>query len=98
MLHMCFCMHSDFTENHSIWVLEDGPLISEVVPLQACFTVASTLARWGDVEHGLESTVLHGERGAAWRGGWFPVTTPPSIGETSSWLEHSPTVLWFWQG
>jgi hypothetical protein len=24
-------MHSRFIENHSIWILEDGPLISEVV-------------------------------------------------------------------
>jgi hypothetical protein len=31
MLRMCVYMHSRFTENHSIWILEDGPLISEVV-------------------------------------------------------------------
>jgi hypothetical protein len=31
MLHMCVYMHSHFVENHPIWVLEDGPLISEVV-------------------------------------------------------------------
>jgi hypothetical protein len=24
-------LHSRFIENHSIWILEDGPLISEVV-------------------------------------------------------------------
>jgi hypothetical protein len=24
-------MHSRFVENHPIWILEDGPLISEVV-------------------------------------------------------------------
>jgi hypothetical protein len=28
---MCICMHSRFVENHSIWILEDGPLISEVI-------------------------------------------------------------------
>jgi hypothetical protein len=28
---MCVCMHSHFVENHSIRILEDGPLISEVV-------------------------------------------------------------------
>jgi hypothetical protein len=31
MLRMCVYMHSCFIENHPIWILEDGPLISEVV-------------------------------------------------------------------
>jgi hypothetical protein len=31
MLRMCVCMHSRFVENHPIWILEDGPLIFEVV-------------------------------------------------------------------
>jgi hypothetical protein len=31
MLRMCVYMHSRFVENHPIWILEDGPLISEVV-------------------------------------------------------------------
>jgi hypothetical protein len=31
MLRMCVCMHSCFIENHAIWILEDAPLISEVV-------------------------------------------------------------------
>jgi hypothetical protein len=31
MLHMCVCMHSHFVENHPIKIMEDGPLISEVV-------------------------------------------------------------------
>jgi hypothetical protein len=31
MLHMCVYMHSRFVENHPIWILEDGPLISEGV-------------------------------------------------------------------
>jgi hypothetical protein len=31
MLRMCVYMHSRFVENPSIWILEDGPLISEVV-------------------------------------------------------------------
>jgi hypothetical protein len=31
MLRMCVCMHSHFIENHLIWILEDRPLISEVV-------------------------------------------------------------------
>jgi hypothetical protein len=31
MLRMCGCMHSRFFENHPIWILEDGPLIFEVV-------------------------------------------------------------------
>jgi hypothetical protein len=38
MLHMCVCMHSRFIENHSIRILEDGSLISEVVLLQCCHT------------------------------------------------------------
>jgi hypothetical protein len=29
-LYVCL-MHSRFVENHPIWILEDGPLISEVV-------------------------------------------------------------------
>jgi hypothetical protein len=31
MLRMCVYMHSRFIENHLIRILEDGPLISEVV-------------------------------------------------------------------
>jgi hypothetical protein len=31
MVRMCVCMHSRFIENHSIRILEDGFLISEVV-------------------------------------------------------------------
>jgi hypothetical protein len=31
MLRMCVYMHSRFIENHLIWILEDGPLISEGV-------------------------------------------------------------------
>jgi hypothetical protein len=31
MLRMCVCMHSRFIENHPIRILEDRPLISEVV-------------------------------------------------------------------
>jgi hypothetical protein len=29
-LYVCF-LHSHFIKNHLIWILEDGPLISEVV-------------------------------------------------------------------
>jgi hypothetical protein len=31
MLRMCVCMYPHFIENHSIRILEDGLLISEVV-------------------------------------------------------------------
>jgi hypothetical protein len=31
MLRICVYMHSRFIENHSIWILKDGPLISEGV-------------------------------------------------------------------
>jgi hypothetical protein len=31
MLSMCVCMHSRFVKNYLIRILEDGPLISEVV-------------------------------------------------------------------
>jgi hypothetical protein len=31
MLRMCVYMHSLFIENHPIWILEDGPLISKGV-------------------------------------------------------------------
>jgi predicted RNA-binding protein YlxR (DUF448 family) len=34
MLRMCVCMHSRFVENHLIRILENGPLISEVVMSQ----------------------------------------------------------------
>jgi hypothetical protein len=36
MLRMCVYMHSHFIENHLIQILEDEPLISEVV-----------LSQWG---------------------------------------------------
>jgi hypothetical protein len=35
MLHMCVYMHSRFIENHAFRILEDGPLISEVVLSQS---------------------------------------------------------------
>jgi hypothetical protein len=38
MLCMCVYMHSRFVENHPIWILEDGPLISEVVLSQYLLT------------------------------------------------------------
>jgi hypothetical protein len=41
MLHMCVYMHSRFVENHPIRILEDGPLISEVV-LSHCQPVILT--------------------------------------------------------
>jgi hypothetical protein len=31
MLRMCACIHSHFVENNLIRILEDGPLISEIV-------------------------------------------------------------------
>jgi hypothetical protein len=31
MFRMCVYMHSRFIENHPIRILEDGPLISEVI-------------------------------------------------------------------
>jgi hypothetical protein len=31
MLGMCVCMYSRFVEDHSIQILKDGPIISEVV-------------------------------------------------------------------
>jgi hypothetical protein len=37
MLRMCVYMHSRFVENHPIRILEDGPLISEVVLSQSLF-------------------------------------------------------------
>jgi hypothetical protein len=30
MLRICVCMHSHSIDNHLIWILEAGPLISEV--------------------------------------------------------------------
>jgi hypothetical protein len=37
MLRMCVYMHSRFVENHPIWILQDGPLISEGVLSQWTF-------------------------------------------------------------
>jgi hypothetical protein len=31
MVRMCVYMYFRFVENHPIWILKDGPLISEVV-------------------------------------------------------------------
>jgi hypothetical protein len=39
MPRMCVCMHSRFVENHLIWILEDGFLISEVVLSQKLTTI-----------------------------------------------------------
>jgi hypothetical protein len=36
MLRMCVYMHSHFIENHPIQILNDGPLISEVVLSHVC--------------------------------------------------------------
>jgi hypothetical protein len=36
MLRMCVYMHSRFVKNDPIRILEDGPLISEVVLSQGC--------------------------------------------------------------
>jgi hypothetical protein len=41
MLRMCVYMHSRFVENHPIRVLEDGPLISEVVLSQYVETLVA---------------------------------------------------------
>jgi hypothetical protein len=49
--------------------------------------------RW-DAEHRLASVVLRSERDAALRDGWFSAMALPSTGETLSWLEHSPSMLW----
>jgi hypothetical protein len=34
-LNVCL-LHSHFVEDHPIWILEDGPLISDVVLSQIC--------------------------------------------------------------
>jgi hypothetical protein len=66
---MCL-LHSRFIENHPIWILEDGPLISEVVLSQRLPAVeellqisAMTLERLGTLLHqgvkgGLDDVVL----------------------------------------
>jgi hypothetical protein len=38
MLRMCVYMHSRFVKNHPIQILEDGPLISEVVLSQVWYS------------------------------------------------------------
>jgi hypothetical protein len=45
MLRMCVYMHSRFVENHPIRILEDGPLISEVVLSQQPLTLKYALVR-----------------------------------------------------
>jgi hypothetical protein len=43
MLHMCVYMHSRFVKSHPIRILEDGPLISEVVLSHCTFSLPNTL-------------------------------------------------------
>jgi hypothetical protein len=46
MLRMCVYMHSRFVENHPIWILKDGSLISEEVLsqfVQACVGFATRM-------------------------------------------------------
>jgi hypothetical protein len=38
-------LHSRFVENHPIWILEDGPLISEVV-LSQWWLMRDLVMRW----------------------------------------------------
>jgi hypothetical protein len=47
MLRMCVCIHSRFIKNHPIQILEDGPLISEVV-----------LSHWSWLENQFLSEVI----------------------------------------
>jgi hypothetical protein len=49
--------------------------------------------RWWDAEHGFASVVLCVQCDVARRGGWFPAAAPPSVRETLSWLERSPSML-----
>jgi hypothetical protein len=50
MLRMCVYMHSRFVENHPIRILEDGPLISEVVMShQQCGENTSVLFHDSDI-------------------------------------------------
>jgi hypothetical protein len=58
MLHMCVCMHSRFVENHPIWVLEDGLIISEVVlshtgPLLRCISKAASKELLVEIHSGI---------------------------------------------
>jgi hypothetical protein len=55
---MCVYMHSRFVENHSIWILEDGSLISEVVLSQGS-------AGWWEMMRGECSS--HFGSGRGWR-------------------------------
>jgi hypothetical protein len=49
--------------------------------------------RWWDAEHGFASVVLCVQCDVARRGGLFSAVAPPSVRETLSWLEHSPSML-----
>jgi hypothetical protein len=46
MLRMCVYMHSRFVENHPIRILEDGPLISEVVLSQTGTEAFGQKPKW----------------------------------------------------
>jgi hypothetical protein len=65
---MCVYMHSRFVENHPIRILEDGPLIFEVVLSQrvpptrkqaSCKTVPSTIAASKVFKFALSEAEVH---------------------------------------
>jgi hypothetical protein len=62
MLHMCVCMHSRFVENQPIQILEDGPLISEVVLSQVTQETGGMcyITKYDTVEHGLMERASEG--------------------------------------
>jgi hypothetical protein len=54
--------------------------------------VTSIPVRHRDAERGIKQVVLQGECDVTQRAGWFPAVAPLSAGETSSWLERSPSM------
>jgi hypothetical protein len=56
MLRICVCIYSCFVENHPIWILDDRPLISEVV-LSQLGSLACVQSRHSDL--GAQSLCLH---------------------------------------
>jgi hypothetical protein len=57
MLRMCVYMHSRFVENHPIRILEDGPLIFEVLLSQLGMQFSLILGQWS-AQNSIKQTKL----------------------------------------
>jgi hypothetical protein len=61
---------------------------------QCCFILTLIPAQHGDVECRIALVALRGDHDVAQRDGSFLAVAPPFVGETSLWLERSPSMSW----